>query len=53
MATTEQQFEVLLERLSDAQLFDIGKNFLTRETITQALLNLYESNKEDILSSFE
>ncbi|MCW3070735.1 MAG: hypothetical protein JWO44_625 [Bacteroidetes bacterium] len=47
---TNRQFDELLDSLSNAELFAIGRNFIPREFIIELLSNsLSESDKSDVL----
>lgn len=51
--SVEITFEELINQLPDEQLFEIGKNYLSREEIEAILANLPTETKADILNSFE
>ena len=50
---TDKEFSDLLESLSTEQLFDIGKNFLSREAIISALFEITKEEQADIINSFQ
>ncbi|MBN8697400.1 MAG: hypothetical protein J0L87_12790 [Bacteroidetes bacterium] len=51
--SVEITFEELINQLPDEQLFEIGKNYLSRAEIEAILSNLPTETKADILNSFE